>query len=248
MVPVSLPRRPCERACEELVSRRKPGAARPLCVVRDAPSAPLTMRYVIDSVEKPPHPGLRGCEELPEARHSGARAPPANPEPMNTNLQPVGKGRVRGFRVCPFEASRNDDRCRAQFLHTLLRRGRLRGSRNAAVSKSLPSRRRGTHHADPAILQFPHTLESGGPGAVGTVSAAPLFKPGAGSGRRLWRLSGYPPVSRRSLGSSFPRKRNPGVSVTCPGPPLSRGRRLERAGDLITASSAGMMEERFPIN
>jgi hypothetical protein len=44
------------------------------------------------------------------------------------------------------------------------------------------------------------------------------------------RLSGNPPVPRRSLVSSFPRKREPGVSVTCPlfmpgassGPPPSR--------------------------
>ena len=31
---------------------------------------------------------------------------------------------------------------------------------------------RRTHRADPAILEFPHTLESGGPGAVGAVLAA----------------------------------------------------------------------------
>ena len=32
---------------------------------------------------------------------------------------------------------------------------------------------------------------------------------------------------------------NPGISITCPGPPLSRGRRLENASNLITASCAG---------
>ncbi len=41
---------------KELVSKRRPDAARPPCVVRDAPSALLTMRYVMDSIEKPPHP------------------------------------------------------------------------------------------------------------------------------------------------------------------------------------------------
>jgi hypothetical protein len=44
---------------KELVSKRKPGAARPPCVVRDAPSAFLTMTYVIDSIEKRLIPGLR---------------------------------------------------------------------------------------------------------------------------------------------------------------------------------------------
>ena len=43
-------------AKEELVSKRRPGAARPPCVVRDAPSALLTMTYVVDSIEEPPHP------------------------------------------------------------------------------------------------------------------------------------------------------------------------------------------------
>src|SRR5215471_7321337 len=49
-------------------------------------------------------------------------------------------------------------------------------------------------------------------------------------------------IRRYPADLSFRRSResgNPGVSVTCPGPPLSRGRRLERATDLITASFAG---------
>ena len=45
----------CERV-KELVSKRKRGAARPPCVVRDAPSALLTMTYVNDNIEKLPHP------------------------------------------------------------------------------------------------------------------------------------------------------------------------------------------------
>jgi hypothetical protein len=50
---------PTKERVKELVSKRKPGAVRPPCVVRDAPSALLTMTYVIDNIEKLPHPGLR---------------------------------------------------------------------------------------------------------------------------------------------------------------------------------------------
>ena len=56
MVPGSLPRRPGERACEGIGLETKPGAARMPCVVRYAPSALLTMTYIIDSIEKLPHP------------------------------------------------------------------------------------------------------------------------------------------------------------------------------------------------
>src|SRR5260370_37187270 len=42
-------------------------------------------------------------------RHSGARAPPAIPEPMNTDPRTTGEVGVRGFRACPHGASRNDD-------------------------------------------------------------------------------------------------------------------------------------------
>jgi len=41
---------------KELVSKQKPGAAQLPCVVRDAPSALLTMTYVIDGIEKLRHP------------------------------------------------------------------------------------------------------------------------------------------------------------------------------------------------
>jgi hypothetical protein len=44
-------------------------------------------------------------------------------------------------------------------------------------------------------------------------------------------------LSRRSRASG-----NPGISVTCSGPPLSRGRRVGLVADLITASRAGVME------
>ncbi len=44
------------RACEGIGLETKAGCGRPPCVVRDAPSALLTMTYVIDSIEKPPHP------------------------------------------------------------------------------------------------------------------------------------------------------------------------------------------------
>jgi hypothetical protein len=47
---------PAKERVKELVSKRKLGAARPPCVVRDAPPALLTVTYVIDSIEKPPHP------------------------------------------------------------------------------------------------------------------------------------------------------------------------------------------------
>ncbi len=72
---------PAEERVKELVSKRKPGAARPPCMVRDAPSALLTMRYVIDGIEKPPHPRpapgqalrkpQRGCLEEPAPAEAG---------------------------------------------------------------------------------------------------------------------------------------------------------------------------------
>src|SRR6516164_9737328 len=45
------------------------------------------------------------------------------------------------------------------------------------------------------------------------------------------------------VGLLFRRSResgNPGISVTCPGPPLSRGRRLEKAANLVTPAKAGI--------
>jgi hypothetical protein len=41
---------PAQERVKEWVSKRNPDAARPLCVVRDAPSALLTMTYVIDGI------------------------------------------------------------------------------------------------------------------------------------------------------------------------------------------------------
>ena len=41
---------PAFERVKELVPKRKPGAAPPPCVVRDAPSALLTMTYVIDNI------------------------------------------------------------------------------------------------------------------------------------------------------------------------------------------------------
>jgi hypothetical protein len=77
--------------------------------------------------------------------------------------------------------------------------------------------------------------------------AAPCSSQGQALGARF---RGCQEIRRCPTDLSVRRSRasgNPGVSVTCPGPPLSRGRRLERAANLITASLAGTMEERFPI-
>src|ERR1700738_2811466 len=38
-------------------------------------------------------PGLRGCQEIRDTRHSGAWAQPESPEPMNTALRHLRKGR-----------------------------------------------------------------------------------------------------------------------------------------------------------
>ena len=82
---------PAKERVKELVSKRKPGAALPPCVVRDAPSALLTMTYV-HSIEKPPHPRpapgralrkpQRGCLE--------GRIEPPHPLPN----PPPSRGRV----------------------------------------------------------------------------------------------------------------------------------------------------------
>jgi hypothetical protein len=54
---------------KELVSKRKPGAARPPCVVRDAPSALLTMTYVVDNIEKLPQPRPAPGQALRKLQH-----------------------------------------------------------------------------------------------------------------------------------------------------------------------------------
>src|SRR6266404_159019 len=48
------------------------------------------------------------AQEIPNFCHSGARAQPASPEPMNTDYEPTGIAGVHGFRARPRRASRND--------------------------------------------------------------------------------------------------------------------------------------------
>ena len=60
---------PAFERVKELVSKRKPGAARPPCVVRDAPSALLTMTCVVDSIEKPPDPRPAPGQALRKPQH-----------------------------------------------------------------------------------------------------------------------------------------------------------------------------------
>ncbi len=83
---------PAKERVKELVSKRGPGAARPPCVVRDAPSALLTMTYVIDSIEIPPHPRPAPGQALrkPQRGCLEGRTVPPHPHPN----PPPSRGRA----------------------------------------------------------------------------------------------------------------------------------------------------------
>ena len=165
---------PAKERVKELVSKRKPGAARPPCVVRDAPSALLTMTYVIDSIEKPPHPRpapgqalrkpQRGCLEgrtVPTQPSFNSRTRPKSgvQAPLvRCQLPPV---QARGGLWVSAFAGRTEKRCRTKCERTtrpqLYRLTRPPPSGRAWVEGEGLCQRGGPVSAPPFVLPSPRS-------------------------------------------------------------------------------------------